>query len=184
MTNLGKWDFAYKGVTTVAPYGDSTAYAAGAVALRDAGCTRVEDWGCGFGWFAYVARIVAPALTVVGVDGSQSQQAAFQDDLVNRETQVEGIFMRSVLEHNYDWDVLLANALKSFTVRMVLTTFTEFQAGAKDVELQFEDAYQVPTLSLSRPKLKRLLKGFKVAETEMISPNTYYGVENIFVIDR
>jgi SAM-dependent methyltransferase len=184
-SNVGKWDFVYKDATFVQPYGDSPVYEMGAVALRDAGCTRVEDWGCGYGWFAHIARSAAPTITVVGVDGSQSPTAAFQDDLVTRQTSVDGIFMRSVLEHNYNWPDLLTNALGSFTKRMVLATFTKFQTtGLKDKELRFEDEYQVPTLSLSYPKLLRLLKGFRVVEQEIVSPNTYYDVENIFVIDR
>jgi len=92
--------------------------------------------------------------------------------------------MRSVLEHNYNWERLLANALNSFTKRMVLETFTPFQKHMKDRELRFEDAFGVPTLSLSRPKLEKLLAPFDWSETEIESGNTAYGVENIFIIDR
>jgi hypothetical protein len=183
-TNVGKWTEHYRVANFVMPMGDSPAYRMGAVALKQAGCETVEDWGCGYGWFEVVMVDVDPMVKITAVDGSQTPRANIVDDLVTRRTSVDGIFMRSVLEHNYNWEKLLANALGSFTKRMVLETFTPFQRGPKDKELRFEEDFGVPTLSLSGPKLKKLLAPFDWSETEIESPNTAYGVENIFVIDR
>lgn len=183
MTNLGKWDFAYEGRTGPAPYGNSRTYADGATALNDAGCRVVEDWGCGLGWFANVARLITPDMSVVGVDGSHSEHADVIDDLATRETEVSGIFMRHVLEHNYDWPTVLRSALDGFTKRMVLVTFTPFVKTAKDRELLFEPEYRVPVLSLSRKRLEQALDGYEWSESEIESPYTFYGAENFFVIE-
>jgi len=178
VSNVGKWTKFYTGVVTPAPYGDSDAYTFGAQALAD--CVTVEDWGCGLGWFR---RLIDPE-RYVGVDGSASNFADVVDDLVTRTTTVEGIFMRAVLEHNYDWPALLDNALNSFTKRLVLVTFTPFTEQTPHEELRFEDAYDVPTLALNYELLINHFVGFEWDQTEIVSPRTAYKHETMFIVDH
>lgn len=180
MSNVGKWDKFY----VVAPaepvaYGDSDGYRLGAKALAD--CDVVEDWGCGLGWFS---KYLDPKVKYVGIDGSCSPHATIIDDLATRRSQVEGIFMRGVLEHNYDWPTLLENALASFTKRFVLVLFTPWAETAPHEELQFEHDYGVPTLALHRDTLIGHLAGFMFTETGIRSPETTYRNECVFVIER
>lgn len=181
MSNVGKWDkfYAVAPAEPVPGYGDSEAFRLGAEAL--AGCDVVEDWGCGFGWFR---TYLDPRVKYVGVDGSCSPHASAVEDLATRKTKVGGVFMRGVLEHNYDWDILLVNALASFTKRMVLVLFTRWTETAPHEELQFEEDYDVPTLALHRDTLLGYLDGFAWTETEIGSPETAYGIEYMFVIER
>jgi hypothetical protein len=177
-TNVGKWTSHYAQQTSTWHYGDSQSYRIGAEALAD--CATIEDWGSGLGWFKH---FVQPGTQVTAVDGSWSQMCDVVDDLATRRSTVEGIFMRHVLEHNYNWPTVLGNALESFTKRMVLVLFTPLVKG-KDQELRFEDDYGVPTLALSRAKLMSFLKPFTVEETTIESPETAYGAEVILVIDH
>lgn len=179
MSNLGKWDpfYAEASANPVA-YGDSWSYRAGAARLE--GCPRVEDWGCGLGWFR---QFLPESVDYVGVDGSWSPHADVVDDLVTRSTEVDGIFMRGILEHNYDWPDLLANALRSFTQRFVLVTFTPFTEQTPHEELQFEEAYGVPTLALNHDVLVAHFEGFLWEEATLPSPETFYGTETIFTVD-
>jgi hypothetical protein len=178
VSSVGKWDSHYANVDSPAPYGRSGSYVAGAVAL--AGCATVEDWGCGLGWFK---QFLPRRVTYVGVDGSASKFADVVDDLATRDTTVDGIFMRHVLEHNYDWQLLLDNALCSFTERMVLVTFTPWTEQTPHEELRFEDDYGVPTLALNYDLLMNHLVGFEVEQVDIESPQTFYGRETIFTID-
>lgn len=66
--NKGKWDSFYANLTDREHYIDSDSYRVGAQFLAD--CEIVEDWGCGKGWFALVAKEFD--LDVVGADGSQT----------------------------------------------------------------------------------------------------------------
>ena len=86
-------------------------------------CATVEDWGCGYGTF----RSHCVSKSYVGIDGSKSPAAELVVDLRTYTSHVDGILLRHVLEHNpVGWDEILANALASFSRRMVLVTFTPF----------------------------------------------------------
>jgi hypothetical protein len=180
VSNVGKWDTAYADASTdPQPYGASRSYELGAAALAD--CVTVEDWGCGLGWFK---QFLPDTVTYVGVDGSASPHADVVDDLLTRQTTVEGIFMRHVLEHNYDWELVLDNALASFTGRMVLVVFTPWTKQVPHHELRFEDAYSVPTLALNRRTLVDHFEGFDWRQETIESPETFYGWEAVFTIGR
>ena len=114
MTNVGKWTAWYQGLEEPWPYGETTSYEIGAAWLAD--CARTEDWGCGAGWLS----TLIPPDRYRGVDGTPSPRCAEVVDLVEYRSTVPGIFMRHILEHNYEWARLLDNALASFTERMAL----------------------------------------------------------------
>lgn len=174
VSNLGKWDRWYAGLTEPQPYGDTPTYEMGAEFL--APCEMVEDWGCGKGWFRRFRRD-----GYSGVDGSWSPFADVVADLVTYRSSVPGVFMRHVLEHNYDWAAILDNAVASFTERMVLVTFTPF--SDRTHEITFAPDPGVPDMSF---RLSDLTDRFGDAtwRCEELQTATQYGVEAIFFLER
>ena len=149
MTNIGKWAAWYQGSDEPWAYGDPTSYEIGAAWL--AGCTLIEDWGCGAGWL----RTLLPPDRYRGLDGTASPGCDAVVDLVTYRSHVPGVFMRHVLEHNHEWARILDNALASFTDRMVLILFTPGRAvteviachpevGVPDIAFRRFTAKEVP----------------------------------------
>src|SRR5262249_18621560 len=112
---IGKWD--YRGLAQF-PYDDETTYKK-AMAFLD-GHGIIEDWGCGT---AYAKRFVTKSI-YIGIDGSKSSFTDRIVDLREYTSDADCILIRHVLEHNYDWKMILTNAVKSFKRRMVLIIFT------------------------------------------------------------
>lgn len=101
------------------PFGDSTTYQLGAEFIGE---LPVEDWGCGLGWYRRFAQ--GP---YCGVDGPRSVHADKVADLREYRSQTPALFMRRVFEYNpFEWQIILDNAVASFTHRMVLVIFTPF----------------------------------------------------------
>lgn len=177
MTNLGKWERWYAMVTDPEPYGNSPTYAMGAEWLDG---LEIEDWGCGKGW---MRNFVDEAL-YTGIDGSASPFADAVVDLVHYDSNVEGIFMRHVLEHDWRWFYILGNALRSFTKRMFLVLFTP----TSDVthEIAWNEDPGVPDISFSIADITHICSLYDVAVTvEAIdSPSTQYGCETIFRMEK
>jgi hypothetical protein len=102
-------------------YGGDGSYQIAAAFLSN--CLTVEDWGCGHGTF----RDHCTARHYVGIDGSLSPAADLLVDLRNYRSNVEGILLRHVIEHNPNgWERILSNAIESFSKRLVLVFFTPF----------------------------------------------------------
>jgi hypothetical protein len=59
-------------------------------------------------------------------------------DLVQYRSSVPGIFMRHILEHNYEWARVLDNALASFTQRMALILFTPEREATQEIAFQHD----------------------------------------------
>lgn len=170
--NLGKWDRWYVGATRQQAYGDVTTYELGAEFL--APCTTVEDWGCGYGWFAkHLPR-------ARGIDGSLSPFADEIVDLADYRSDVEGIFMRHVLEHDDRWPAILDNALGSFSWRMVLVVFTPW--AEKTGPIAMTDL-GVPDIAFRQEDLTERFVGCRWSLQELETA-TYYGVEHLFRVER
>jgi hypothetical protein len=100
------------------PYDDEEAYKIGMELLAD--CEVVEDWGCGTAWAKRYRKG-----KYVGVDSAPGY-ADVVADLRLYHSDVDGIFMRGVLEHNAEgWESILDNALDSCQ-QLVLVMFTPF----------------------------------------------------------
>jgi hypothetical protein len=175
-TNLGRWDGRHAALERIEPYGDSESYRIGAEYLRD--CVTVEDWGCGKGWFSKFRTH-----GYVGIDGSRSPFASQVADLVEYSSSVDGIFMRHVLEHNYDWKRILHNALRSFRSRMVLVIYTPWSTG-ETKEIVFIERVGVPEISFNRDDIVVFLAALEWELVELASPATIYGQEHLFLIRR
>lgn len=109
------------------PYRDTTSYEIGAAWL--AACAPIEDWGCGAGW---LSTLISSG-RYRGIDGTASAHCSEVVDLVHYRSTVPAVFMRHILEHNYEWRAILDNALASFTERMVLILFTPERAATEQI---------------------------------------------------
>lgn len=184
VSNLGKWDPWYSQLSPDAapqPYGATPTYEMGARWLRD--CEVVEDWGCGKGWMREVL-LGRGRQVYIGIDGSDSPFADEVADLVEYRSEVGGIFMRGVLEHDYRWEKILENAVASFTHRMALVLFTPMiDRGSK--EIGFTKELGVPDLSLGHGLLMTHFEPLAFcAWRDIESPGTAYGTERIYFLEK
>lgn len=176
MSGFGKWTTWYEASDKSWAFGDTASYQMGANFLSD--CISVEDWGCGRGWF----RRFRPD-NCIGLDGSHSPFADKIVDLTEYTSSVDGIFMRHVLEHNYNWKKILRNAIASFKDKMVLVIFTPWSAG-ETTQIRMIERVGVPDLALSKPTVLMMLEGLHWEFVELKSPDTIYGHEYVFLIER
>lgn len=175
MSNLGRWDRWYSLLDDTRPYGDTVTYQLGADWL--AGCAVVEDWGCGAGWF----KQFVPGADYRGIDGSHSPYADVIADLRDYRSNVDGIFMRHVLEHDYFWADILTNAVASCR-RLALVTFTPLLDHGVKV-LTVNDDPHVPDIAFSAEVIEQHLTG-TTFQRQTIKTATQYGVETIWTVER
>jgi hypothetical protein len=156
------------------PYADTATYQLGADWL--APCELVADWGCGKGWFRQFVKG-----DYLGIDGSQSPFADVIADLADYRSETPGVFLRHVLEHDLRWPLILANAVASFTQRLVLVLFTPLADETHDME--WEPDPGVPNLSFA---LADLLPHFAGCQWryEILATPSKYGLETIFYLER
>jgi hypothetical protein len=146
------------------------------MAFLDGQGAVIEDWGCGT---AFASRFVTQS-RYVGIDGSSSDHASLTTDLQSYRSEVDCLFMRHVLEHNWGWRSILANAVTSFRKRMVLIVFTPLGDSEQRLDRGEDD---IPDLQLDRHELLRFFDGCTVRE-ETISSATQYGTETLFYIEK
>jgi hypothetical protein len=175
-TNVGKWTSWYQGTEQPWPYGETTSYEIGAAWLAD--CARVEDWGCGAGWLS----TLIPADRYRGIDGTPSPRCAEVVDLVQYRSSVPAIFMRHILEHNYEWARVLDNALASFTQRMALILFTPERETTQ--EIAFQSEVGVPDIAFRLGDITDRFPPDVTYTVERISSATQYGCETILLLER
>jgi len=172
---IGQWD--YQNVEPFC-YGDDTTYQKG-IAFLD-GHGTIEDWGCGF---AHAKKFVQKS-RYIGIDGSRSEFSDKVADLREYTSKVDCILMRHVLEHNYDWRKVLANAVASFKKRMVLIIFTPLTGTTRRIALsQVVTSSPVPDISFRREDLTEFFKQFRYTE-ESLETDTQYSKEHIFYIEK
>lgn len=170
MSNLGKWNRWYElDGDTPTSYGSTDTYELGAEFLADVEGI-VEDWGCGRGYFR---TLVAPD-RYRGIDGSVSRHADLVVDLVDYRSDVAGIFLRHVLEHDYRWKAILKNAAESAREKLVVVLFTPMQDETR--EIAWNDDPGVPDIGFALDDLLEILSGFDV-DVVGVASNTQYDVE-------
>lgn len=177
-TNLHRWNrwYASLSLDEPGPYADTQTYQLGAEWVKD--CALIEDWGCGKGW---LTKFIPPQ-HYRGIDGSNTPFAAEVVDLTTYRSQVPGIFMRHVLEHNFEWRLILANALASFQERMSLIFFTPF---GNEEDLLWEEDPGVPNLALPRPEIESMFRANEVSWTcERLETSSQFGEETIFYLEK
>ncbi len=158
-------------------YGDDTTYKKG-IAFLD-GHGTIEDWGCGF---AHAKPFVTKS-QYVGIDGS-SKHADKIVDLREYTSETDCIFMRHVLEHNFDWRRILANAIASFKKRMVLVIFTPLSETTRQIATSTVlTSIPVPDISFRKEDLTDYFKHYRCTE-ESLKTDTQYGTEHVFYIEK
>lgn len=184
MSNVGKWDRWYDGVTLDEPqtYGDDATYRMGAEFLR--GCDPIYDLGCGKGGFWSTLHAMGLNNMVLGVDGSQTPFAGRIVDLTTfADRPAPGVFMRHVLEHNYEWEKILRNAVQLFTGRMVLVLFTPLQPETK--QIAWNEDPGVPDIGFAAADIERLLEDHGLSYTRgTYRTGTQYGEETVFFVQK
>ncbi|MPY89661.1 MAG: hypothetical protein GEU99_17285 [Luteitalea sp.] len=176
-SNVGKWAAWYRGLDDPRPYGDTTSYTIGPAWL--AHCALVEDWGCGRGWL----RTLIPPNRYRGIDGTASPFCDEVVDLVEYRSTSPGIFMRHVLEHNYEWARVLDNAVASFTERMVLVLFTPEVEATQQIACSLVGA-GVPDIAFRLTDITDRFPAGLAYSVQRIHSATQYGCETILLLDR
>ncbi len=176
---LNKWDKWYKDVDTMGAfaYGDTVTYQLAADFLAD--MDEVEDWGCGTGGFKrlYKGRYS-------GLDGSDNPFVDKIVDLRIYRSSVDGIMMRHVLEHNYDWRDVLSNAISSFQKKFCLILFTPFAESTHEIAYNGKHGVDVPDISFSREDIEEFFRDFNWKSEVDIKTRTGYRVEHIYYIEK
>lgn len=175
-TNLNKWNYSKLTSENYRFYGKKLTYQLGNDFLKD--CDIVEDWGSGGGGF------LSFRADAVGVDGSASPFTKKHADLVTYKSICDGIFMRHVLEHNYEWKNILDNALNSFTKKMCLITFIPF--SYKTTLISFAKN-KVPNLSLGFEEFLSVIdphKSYIKIDYQKVKTNGFSKYEEIFYITK
>src|SRR4051812_20430586 len=153
MTSIGKWDNSYKNLNSApdsALYGNTITYRIAADFLAD--CESVEDWGVGTGGFLNFMP------DAIGIDGSNTPFAQVIADLATYKSNPEGVHMRHVLEHNYDWQPVLRNALKSASKKICVTNFIALGEVTKEIAHNSEVfGIDVPDMQLSKAEFEAII---------------------------
>jgi len=150
----GRWDFSI--FTEPKLFGKEDTYMDGARFLDGFG--DIEDWG---GGTAYFKRFIKQS-GYKNIDGSISQFTDIVADLEDYISNTDCIFMRHVLEHNFNWKKVLMNALVSFKNRMALVMFEKLTD--KPTEIVFIDSVGRPLISINRSELISYFDGIEWRE--------------------
>jgi len=179
--NINKWDQWYKNLP-VNPdsfnYGETETYQMASNFLED--CETIEDWGCGAGGFLRYCE------KAVGVDGSDTHFAKKKFiDLSNYICEVDGINIRHVFEHNYNWDKILNNVMKSAKKKIAITLFIPLGSETKEISHNKQHGVDVPDMLISEKEFLSIVKQYnpKNIKREILNTPTGYGREEIIFIE-
>jgi len=185
-SNLGKWDGWYVKLSPGSPgafkYGDTVTYRIGAEFLSD--CETVEDWGCGAGGF----RRFRPN-GYRGIDGSKTPYADTITDLRTYRSDVDGIMMRHVIEHDYGWADILAGAVASCRKKLCLVIFTPIVERTFEIahNRNFTDTHEngvdVPNLAFASADIERFFAGHEFVVNDY-ETDTGYKKERVYLVTK
>ena len=173
--NLGKWDNYYRDLSEIQLYADATTYLMAAAFLSDV--EKVEDWGCGKGGF----RLFFTG-QYFGIDGSNTPFADKIENLCEYKSSPDGILVRHVLEHNYEWNKILAGAVASFRKKLCLVLFTPFAEKTMEIAHYRQSGLDVPDLSLSRRDIEAHFSGLSWRLISNIKTDSQYGSEHVYLV--
>jgi hypothetical protein len=160
-------------VTEQVVYDNAETYRIGMDYLAD--CDGVEDWGCGTAVAKRFCRT-----RYVGVDGSWSKWCDRVANLVQYQSPVDGIFMRHVLEHNWEWEQVLSNAMNSFKKKFALIMCHSWVEKSRYASTLEHYPYAgIAQIEFCKDDILRLLNRRAVVEQEIQFKN-----ETIFLVKR
>lgn len=179
--NVGKWDGWYNNLPTEPgsfQYGNTLTYKLASDFLQD--CKDVEDWGVGGGGFLRYRP------DAIGVDGSNTPFAQKKYiDLRKYTSNVEGIHIRHVFEHNYNWKDILENAVKSATTKLAITMFIPLTNDvSKELTHNAVHGVDVPDMAINEQEfMEIIMKGNpeKIYRAKFDTDTSYKTEEVIFV---
>ena len=175
MTRSKVWD--YSRLKKPRPYGATTTYQLALNWLKT--CPLIEDWGCGSGYFG---TLLPETITYRGLDGSTSPWGSPSEvSLTAYTSQVPGILIRHVLEHNWAWETILKNALTSFTQRLCLILFVPVIDGEQVVNRAEHGG--IPDLALPRGRLVPMLSPY-LKDLEILRTRSQYRSESLYCLER
>lgn len=133
----------------------------------------VEDWGCGA---CYAKKFFNSSY--IGVDGT-NDFCDIQADLRYYKSNIHGILLRHVLEHNVDWKLILQNALDSCD-KLALVIYTPFVN--ETIVTPIPDYEGVVDICFRKSDITNLLPKYKEEVVE--SPNVAHNhnTETIFYV--
>ena len=181
---MDKWNEWYKKKSSMGAfrYGDTITYELGYMFLRD--CKKIEDWGCGMGGFKRFIK-AEDNIEYIGVDGSNTPFLNIKADLTEYKSSTEGLFMRHIIEHNYQWEKILHSAFSSFTKKMCLVLFTPFSETTKEIAHNLIHGVDVPDISFCKNDLVEIFKKYNITyKLETITSDTGYHIEHIFFLEK
>lgn len=183
---MDKWNEWYKNLDAAIPnsfkYSDTVTYEKGFNWLKS--CDTIEDWGCGTGGFKRFFKEDVKN-KYIGIDGSITPFSNIKADLITYMSNTKGIFMRHVLEHNYEWTKILDNALKSFTEKFYLVLFTPFSETTEQIAHNAPHGVDVPDISFSKTEIINIISQNNcVYNLESFQTDTGYGIEHVFYITK
>lgn len=177
--NFKEQDFYKKSKCKFFTYGDLTSYIEAANFLSS--CSKVEDWGSGLGGF----KLYRP--DAIGIDGSDGELDR-KADLRYYTSKVEGVHLRHVLEHNWEWQKITRNALSSATKKIVITFFIPLlkDEETKIIMVGRGENRGIPDIAISEKEFLEIIDEFKYKieniERKFIYSDTQYGCEEVFFI--
>jgi len=180
---MDKWNDWYKDLNNMSSfrYGNTETYQLGYDFLKT--CDKIEDWGCGSGGFKLFFN--DNPTKYIGIDGSDTPFSDLKNDLILYNSNVDGIFMRHVLEHNYEWKKILENACKSFNKKMCLILFTPFTNETKEIAHNLKHGVDVPDISFNKNDLIEFFEKYNIIYNLLtIETNTGYNIEHIFYLNK
>ena len=177
-TSAGAWDEHYVGRAEPFPYGDERSYRRAAHWMQ--GCSTVEDWGCGGGW---LRQFIHPSSTYRGIDGSASPFADEIADLTTYCSDVDGIVLRHVLEHEHQWEKVLDNAVCSFRKHLFIALFTPLSHLTEVLHTE-PDYNGVPVIAFRLEDIINRLPTDVDYSIETITSDTVYGFETFIIVTR
>jgi len=92
--------------------------------------------------------------------------------------------MRHVLEHNYDWESVLAGAVSSFRKKFCLILFTPFMATTREIAHNKKHGVDVPDIAFEKADIERFFKGLKWRLQDNIKTRTGYRVEHVYYVEK
>lgn len=175
MSDHEYWYRWYAEPSSPRPFGDTVTYEIVADFLDG---TAVEDWGCGYGWYKTIHR--GP---YIGVDGVKTGHEDIVADLSEYTSSTPSIFMRGVLEHNYNWRKILENCCVSAQEKIAIVVATP--RGEGEVVNFLGGVRQIPDIALPWDEIFDILKQHgwsgKFAEIET---KTHYYKEGIWLAEK
>lgn len=172
---IGKWNHWFAGVEDPEPFGLSITYDLAYDWLKE--CGSVADWGCGKGWFSQYFDVE----TYEGVDGSDSPFVTTLADLTEYRGVTDGILLRHVLEHNYEWAKILDNAVACALERLTVILFTPLAVTTH--QIAYAEDPGVPDISFQLHDITDRLEGFMWNMTQ-VDTATQYGRETVITAER